>query len=109
MKKKLVISSLLALLHGTALAQGSNDWGAPSDNPSGWGSRTDDLNPIAPQNVRKLDREQSNPLNDAVIPKPTVPNPFDSNGMYVGESQVITGTGVDPATGEMITDSPRQQ
>ncbi len=101
--KKMLITTFL-LLPILAMAQ---SWGDTSDNSASWGGRTDDLNPIAPRNVHKLDREQANPLNDSVVPKPTVANPFDSNGVYIGESQVLTGTGVDHSTGMTTPDTPR--
>lgn len=102
--KEILIASLL-LLPCVAHAQ---SWGTSSNDDAAWGGRTDDLNPIAPRNVHKLDREQPNPLNDAVIPKPTVVSPFDSNGVYLGESQVLTGTGVDRSTGMTVPDTPRE-
>lgn len=106
MKKRL--TALLLLLPTLAFAQATDNWGLPAeDSSTAWGGRTDHLNPIAPQNVHKLDKEQSNPLNNAVLPKTPVPNPFDSNGVSIGESQVLTGTGVDPATGMTTPDTPR--
>lgn len=103
---KFILTALVVALPLLASAQDGN-WGAPSDNASAWGGRTDDLNPVAPRNVHKLDREQPNPLNDSVIQKPTVANPFDSSGVSIGESQVLTGAGVDPSTGMTTPDSPR--
>lgn len=106
MKKTLITLLLSAPIF--VLAQATDNWGLPAeDNAAAWGGRADHLNPIAPQNVHKLDKEQANPLNDAVVPKPTVANPFDSSGVYIGESQVLTGAGVDPATGMTTPDSPR--
>jgi len=106
MKKRLITA--LLTLPTLAVAQPSDNWGLPSgDESTAWGSKTNRLNPIAPQNVHKLDKEQANPLNDSVIPKPTVANPFDSSGVSVGESQALTGAGVDPATGMTTPDTPR--
>ena len=104
---KYVISTLF-YLPILALAQATDNWGLPTSNESNaWGSKADRLNPIAPQNVHKLNQEQANPLNDSVIPKPTVANPFDSSGVSIGESQALTGAGVDPATGMTTPDTPR--
>ncbi len=102
--KKFLIASLLLL----PIVANAQSWGALSDDSAAWGGRTDDLNPIAPRNVHKLDQEQANPLNDSAIPKPTVANPFDSNGVYIGESQVLTGSGVDSSTGMTVQDTPRE-
>lgn len=102
MKKNLIVGILLFPLVANA-----QSWGSSSDDTAAWGGRSDDLNPVAPRNVHKLDREQANPLNDSVVPKPTVANPFDSNGVYIGESQVLTGTGVDRSTGMTTPDTPR--
>lgn len=101
---KKILTAAVILFPILAHAQ---SWGASSDDAAAWGGRTDDLNPVAPRNVHKLDREQANPLNDSVVPKPTVANPFDSNGVYIGESQVLTGTGVDRSTGMTTPDTPR--
>lgn len=91
-----------------AYSQATDNWGLPTSNESNaWGSKAERLNPVAPQNVHKLDQEQANPLNDSVIPKPTVANPFDSSGVSIGESQALTGAGVDPATGMTTPDTPR--
>ncbi|MGI9142279.1 MAG: hypothetical protein ACR2IJ_03715 [Fluviibacter sp.] len=106
MKSLLICVGLM--LPVTAFSQATDGWGLPAQEPSSsWGSNTDRLNPIAPRNVNKLDREQANPLNDAVVPKPTVANPFDSSGVSIGESQALTGAGVDPATGMTTPDTPR--
>lgn len=105
---KALLLSISLILPLSAYSQTTDSWGlSTGDSSSAWGARTDNLNPIAPQNVNKLNREQANPLNDAVIPKPTVANPFDSSGVSIGESQVLTGAGVDPSTGMTTPDSPR--
>lgn len=105
---KKIFGIVAAAISVSAAYAQSDGWGAPSDNAAAWGGRTDDLNPIAPRNVHKLDREQPNPLNDSVLKPTPVANPFDENGVYIGESQVLTGTGVDPATGMTTSDTPRQ-
>ena len=106
LKKCFAIAILGIQLVSISYAQ-TDSWGAPSDNAAAWGGRTDDLNPIAPRNVHKLDREQHNPLNDSVLKPTSVANPFDENGVYIGESQVMTGEGIDPSTGQTIVDTPR--
>lgn len=106
MRAILVFFSLIVSL--SAFSQTADGWGLPPESPSsGWGGNTDELNPISRRNVHKLDKEQENPLNDSVIPKPTVANPFDSSGISIGESQALTGAGVDPATGMITPDTPR--
>lgn len=105
---KTLLLSISLIFPLVAYSQATDNWGiSADDSPSAWGRKTDSLNPIAPQNVHKLDQEQDNPLNDSVIPKPTVANPFDSSGVSIGESQALTGTGVDPATGMTTPDTPR--
>ena len=108
MFKQLIVLAIVPAIFTSAAYAQSDGWGASSDNAAAWGGRTDDLNPIAPRNVHKLDREQPNPLNDSVLKPTPVANPFDENGVYIGESQVLTGTGVDPATGMTTSDTPRQ-
>jgi|GEM_PF-6532904 len=54
MKRLLVLLALAIPV--VSFAQSGDGWGAPPDNSAAWGSRTDDLNPIAPRNVHKLDR-----------------------------------------------------
>ena len=106
MKKSLI--AVIFIAPAIVFGQTTDNWGLPAQDPSAnWGGHTDNLNPISPKNVHKLDKEQANPLNDSVIPKPTVANPFDSSGVYIGESQALTGSGVDPATGMTTPDTPR--
>ena len=105
---KALLISISLIYPLSAYSQATDNWGlSADDSPSAWGRNTDNLNPIAPQNVHKLDKEQANPLNNAVLPKPVVANPFDSSGVSIGESQVLTGAGVDPSTGMTTPDSPR--
>lgn len=104
--KKLLITALV-LVPTLALAQ-SGGWGLPSDNAAAWGANSDSLNPSSPAGIKKLDKEQPNPLNNSVLPETKVVSPFDDNGVYMGQSQAYTGAGVDPATGVSVVDTPRQ-
>ena len=105
MKKWLL--SALVIAPTLAMAQ-SGGWGLPSDNAAAWGANSDSLNPTSPAGIKKLDKEQANPLNDNVLPKTQVVSPFDDNGVYMGQSQAYTGTGIDPSTGVTVVDTPQQ-
>ena len=53
---KKIFGIVTAAISVSAAYAQSDGWGAPSDNAAAWGGRTNDLNPIAPRNVDKIDQ-----------------------------------------------------
>lgn len=89
-----------------ALAQNNDGWGIP-DNSQRWGSSGQ-----ADQNAMRAARQNSDQSARALgksLPDTPVVNPFDDSGVYMGESQALTNTGIDPASGMTVPDAPRQQ
>lgn len=91
------------------LAQGWNDsttsssnWTVPENANQQWGGNKNDLDPTQSSGPAKT---QPNSLKGA-IPKTRVANPFDASGVYMGETQVRSGTGVDTASGMTVPDAP---
>ena len=93
----------LCLSSVAAVANAQEGWTVPDDS-SAWGSTGKAVN--APYRANKNSTNASEKALGNAIPDTPVANPFDASGVYMGETQTLGGTGVDPASGMTVPDAP---
>lgn len=79
---------------GWTVPDGSQNWG-------GSGQSNDNAVRSARRNSDRTEKAL-----DKAIPTTPVDNPFDASGIYMGETQVLSNTGIDPASGASVPDAP---